>query len=63
MNVASIVRGFKIGVTKFARQNGIDFRWQERFHDHIVRKGVDYDTIRAYIIQNVDTWDTDTLNQ
>ena len=36
-NLASIIRGFKIGVTKFAKNNDIDFAWQPRFHDHIIR--------------------------
>ena len=31
-NLASIVRGFKIGVTKYARQHQIAFAWQERYH-------------------------------
>jgi REP-associated tyrosine transposase len=33
-NLASIVRGFKIGVTKYARQHQIPFAWQPRYHDH-----------------------------
>ena len=35
-NLASIIRGFKIGVTKNARQINPDFQWQARFHDHII---------------------------
>lgn len=34
-NLASIVRGFKIGVTKNARKLDPCFAWQSRFHDHI----------------------------
>jgi putative transposase len=36
-NLASIIRGFKIGITKYARLNRIDFYWQSRYHDHIIR--------------------------
>ena len=36
-NLASIIRGFKIGVTKNARQINPNFQWQARYHDHIVR--------------------------
>jgi len=36
-NLASIIRGFKIGVTKNARLIHLDFQWQSRFHDHIIR--------------------------
>jgi len=35
-NLASIVRGFKIGVTKYARQHQIAFAWQE---SHCARCG------------------------
>ena len=61
-NVASIIRGYKIGVTKFARQQGFDFRWQNRYHDRIVRNGAEYERIRGYIQQNVTTWDVDINN-
>lgn len=36
-NLSSIIRGFKIGVTKNARLINPDFGWQSRFHDHIIR--------------------------
>ena len=36
-NLASVVRGFKIGVTKDANDHEISFAWQPRFHDHIIR--------------------------
>ncbi|NDP22858.1 MAG: hypothetical protein GZ091_17530, partial [Paludibacter sp.] len=61
-NVASIVRGFKIGVTNFARENNIEFQWQARFHDHVVRNEEGYYRIRNYINDNVNRWDEDTFN-
>ncbi|MCK5838397.1 MAG: hypothetical protein KAG99_01055, partial [Bacteroidales bacterium] len=36
-NLASIIRGYKIGVTKNARKTDVDFEWQSRFYDHIIR--------------------------
>ena len=36
-NLASIVRGFKIGVTKYARAIHPEFMWQARYHDIIIR--------------------------
>ena len=36
-NLSSIIRGFKIGVTKNARIIRSDFQWQPRFYDHIIR--------------------------
>ena len=36
--ISAIIRGFKIGVTKFARKNGMEkFQWQRSFHDRIIR--------------------------
>ncbi|HEY9123880.1 MAG TPA: hypothetical protein PK252_04460 [Bacteroidales bacterium] len=59
--MASIVRGFKIGVTKYARERGMAFEWQARFHDHIVRNDDEYWRIRRYIQNNVQHWDVDSL--
>lgn len=35
-NLASIISGFKIGVTKNAKIIEPNFAWQPRFHDHII---------------------------
>ena len=51
-NLASIIRGFKIGVTKNARCIDPEFCWQSRYHDHIIRNGKSYDNISRYIINN-----------
>jgi REP element-mobilizing transposase RayT len=51
-NLASIIRGYKIGVTKFARQNNIPFEWQPLYHDHVIRNATEYERISAYIIAN-----------
>ena len=58
-NLASIVRGFKIGVTKYARQNNLDFDWQPRFHDHIVCNNEAFEKISNYIINNPQSWFND----
>jgi REP element-mobilizing transposase RayT len=58
-NLASIVRGYKIGVTKFARQNGIQFVWQARYHDHVIRNTGDYERIYQYILDNPQKWEED----
>ncbi len=57
-NLASIVRGVKIGVTKFARQHQIPFAWQARYHD-IIRNAADYERIREYIMDNPQKWEAD----
>lgn len=58
-NLASILRGFKSAVTTFAIKNNIEFGWQERFHDHIIRDEGSYQRIRNYIINNPSNWETD----
>ncbi|MBO7652922.1 MAG: hypothetical protein J6S84_09480, partial [Bacteroidales bacterium] len=56
-NLASVIRGFKIGVTKFARQNNIPFLWQSRYYDRIIRDSVGMKRIAEYIENNVAEWD------
>lgn len=58
-NLASIVRGFKIGVTKYARQHQIAFVWQARYHDHIIRNATEHERIRIYIRENPQKWEDD----
>jgi putative transposase len=58
-NLASIIRGFKIGVTKNARQIRADFAWQPRFHDHIIRNDKSFENIRKYINENQQNWNKD----
>ena len=55
-NLASIIRGFKIGVTKNARQINPDFAWQPRYHDHIIRNKKDHQNVSKYIINNPAKW-------
>ena len=58
-NLASVIRGFKIGVTKNARLINPDFAWQPRYHDHIIRNDQSYQTISEYIINNPLKWSDD----
>jgi putative transposase len=53
MNLASVVRGFKVGVTKGARLHIPKFAWQTRYHDHIIRNAAEHERIRNYIRNNV----------
>ena len=62
-NIASIIRGFKIGVTKYARNNNIEFQWQPRFYDHIIRNESALYNIREYIRQNPAKWHRDRNNK
>jgi putative transposase len=55
-NLASIIRGYKSAVTTYARKNNLEFNWQARFHDHIIRSTGAYHRISDYIKQNPANW-------
>jgi len=59
MNLASIIRGFKAGVTKFSKPICPTFAWQPRFYDHIIRSERDIEQIREYIRFNPSNWKDD----
>jgi putative transposase len=61
-NLASVMRGYKTGVTKVARYNNIEFDWQAGFHEHIVRNQDEFDRIQNYIINNPQKWIDDCFN-
>ncbi|MFK7795891.1 MAG: transposase [Aureispira sp.] len=61
-NMASIIRGFKTGVTKHARKINPDFAWQARYWDHIIRDEPAYQRITQYISNNPQKWQEDRLN-
>ena len=55
--IGSIVRGFKIGVTKYLRANtSKDTVWQRNYYEHIIRDGNDYERIANYIRDNPMNW-------
>ncbi len=58
--IGSIVRGFKIGVTKWFRNN-TDYKtiWQRNYHEHIICNEQSYQTISQYIINNPAKWEDD----
>jgi REP element-mobilizing transposase RayT len=57
------MRGFKSAITKFAHDNHIDFAWQTRFHDIIIRNQHEMNYIANYIENNPATWETDCFNE
>ncbi|MDD3050322.1 MAG: hypothetical protein PHR06_04185 [Candidatus Cloacimonetes bacterium] len=62
-NLASIIRGYKIGVTKNARIINPNFKWQPRYYDHIIRDEKSFYNISNYIINNPINWHEDDLNE
>jgi len=51
-NLASVIRGFKSGISCFAKKHKIDFKWQPRFYDRIVHNEIELNNVRKYIINN-----------
>lgn len=62
-NLSSVIRGFKIGVTKNARILDPDFEWQSRFYDHIIRDSKSLKKIQDYIFNNPLQWKDDKYNK
>ena len=59
-NLSDIIRGFKGSVTKRIRSKGyLNFAWQPRFYDHIIRNENDLYRIRTYIQNNPMKWELD----
>ncbi|MBI4226088.1 transposase [Candidatus Roizmanbacteria bacterium] len=58
-----IINQFKSAVTRWCYKNGfINFSWQSRFYDHIVRDEQTLFKIRDYIRNNHLKWDDDEEN-
>ena len=51
-----VVGGLKRAITHYANQNALDFAWQTRFHDHIIRDVPELNRIASYIENNVVNW-------
>ncbi len=52
-SLSSVIRGFKIGVTKYFWANNIQsFQWQKSYHERIIRNESELNRIRQYITNN-----------
>jgi len=61
--IGSIIRGFKIGVTKWFRKNTEIYNvWQWNYYEHIIRGENELNRIRNYIINNPLKWQNDKYN-
>ena len=59
--IGSMVRGFKIGVTRWFRANtDIHAVWQRNYYEHIIRNEDAYLKIAEYIQTNPQRWEIDT---
>ncbi len=55
-NLASVIRGFKAGVKKYGTMNNLDFKWQPRYYDRVIRNSNELERIRKYISDNPGNW-------
>lgn len=58
-SLGAIIRSFKSRVVKQCKNKNLDFIWQPRFHDHIIRTEQELKNIRYYISNNVNNWKKD----
>ena len=58
-NLAAVIRAFKSSVKRFANQNAINFEWQSRYYDRVIRNYNELKRIRIYIQNNLLNWKTD----
>ncbi len=61
-SLATIIRSYKSAVSRLTREIHVDFAWQTRYHDHIIRDPKNHDVNRYYILNNPLTWDEDRFN-
>ncbi|HOX96875.1 MAG TPA: hypothetical protein PL066_00770 [bacterium] len=62
-SLGSAIRGFKIGVTRWCRQNnGLYHPFQRNFHDIVIRNKTQLEIIKQYIKNNPQIWYRDRNN-
>ncbi|MFN3315796.1 MAG: transposase, partial [Raineya sp.] len=61
-SISTIIRSYKSAVTKHANRLGLDFGWQSRFYDHIIRDEKAFENISNYIINNPLNWKKDKFH-
>jgi putative transposase len=63
VSLSTIVGSYKAGVTRICGIRGIlNFQWQRRFHDHILRSNASVNSVRDYIDRNPQNWLNDPDN-
>lgn len=58
-SLSSIVGSYKSVVTKHANRLQLDFGWQSRFYENIIRDAEAYEQIKNYIRNNPSNWKED----
>ncbi len=60
-NISRIIRYYKGKCTFRMRKTNIEFAWQSRFHDHIIRDTNAFERIQRCIIHNPSNWKEDVF--
>jgi REP element-mobilizing transposase RayT len=58
-NIPRIIRWFKGRCTFEIRKIQLDFKWQTRYYDRIIRNDQEYNRIKFYIENNIKAWKND----
>jgi len=61
-SLSIIVNTFKGAVTRQCNKNNLNFHWQSRYYEHIIRDDDDYTRIKKYIANNPVNWLFDKNN-
>lgn len=61
--LSSFINQLKGATTKFAKQNGLKFLWQSRYHDHLIRSQFEANKIAEYISTNPQRWLSDCFHR
>jgi REP element-mobilizing transposase RayT len=56
-SVSSIIGSYKSAVTKHSNRLGLEFKWQQRFYDRIIRDELELGNVRNYINRNIEKWE------
>ena len=59
--LSTIVRSYKSAVTKLCNKNNIEFKWQSRFYEQVIRNEKSLFEISSYIQNNFINWELDEL--
>lgn len=60
--ISSIIGSYKSAITKHCNRLNLDFTWQSRFHDHIIRNPKSFERISEYIRNNPANWKGDRFH-
>ena len=62
-SLGAFVNRYKGRITRRCREEGfVDFGWQQKYNDRIIRDAKEYSTIATYIQENVANWEHDSKN-